>query len=152
MISQLIISSNDTSNTGRRKETMEYDLCTTDWILEKVRSDDVYAQHLYAAMCNNEFQKLEMWPILKDERWSCSWRHAGGIIAEMCNEGDYLNWYCSGIVGDEVSEDEFRIMTDANQERYLRTKSHVPEGCVTIEITDDLKKLGWKVIDPAVSQ
>mgnify|MGYP003705677079 CR=1 FL=1 len=29
----------------------------TDWILEKVRESDVYAQHLYAAMCNNEFQK-----------------------------------------------------------------------------------------------
>ena len=31
-----------------RIENMEYDLLTTDWILEKVRESDVYAQNLYA--------------------------------------------------------------------------------------------------------
>ena len=33
-----------------REHSMEYDLLTTDWILEKVRDDDAYAQNLYAAM------------------------------------------------------------------------------------------------------
>ncbi len=61
-------------------------------MLEKVRGDQVYAQHLYAAMCNNEFTKREMWPILKDERWNCSWRHAGGIIADMREEGEEIGF------------------------------------------------------------
>ena len=36
-----------------RVNNMEYDLVTTDWILEKVRASESYAQNLYAAMCNN---------------------------------------------------------------------------------------------------
>ena len=59
-----------------RKDNMEYDLLTTDWILEKVRSSKVYAQNLYCAMCNNDFIKREMWPLLKEQKWSCS-RAAG---------------------------------------------------------------------------
>jgi hypothetical protein len=80
-----------------RENNLEWDLLTTDWILEKVRSNNEYAQNLYAAMCNNEFTKREMWPILKEETWGCSWRYAGGIIADMQQKGDYIDWYCSGI-------------------------------------------------------
>ena len=87
-----------------RKNNMEYDLLTTDWILEKVRNSESYAQNLYAAMCNNGFIKLEVLPILKEEEWSASWRYAGGIIADMRQEGDYIDWYCSGI--RNISHDE----------------------------------------------
>lgn len=111
-----------------QKSSLEYDLRSTDWILEKVRSSDVYAQNLYAAMCNNEFQKLDVMPILKDQRWSCSWRYAGGIIADMRQEGDYIDWYCSGIGDAEGNVDGFQ-----------------PESTVTVEIEQDLKKLGWLV-------
>ena len=62
---------------------LEYDLLTTDWILEKVRTNDNYAQNLYAAMCNNGFIRLAVIPVLKGEEWGCSWRSAGGIIADM---------------------------------------------------------------------
>jgi hypothetical protein len=113
-----------------RENNLEYDLRTTDWILEKVRKDDNYAQHLYAALCNNDFQKLDVIPILKDLTWSCSWRYAGGIIADMQQKGDYINWYCSGINGpnDEATG-----------------KIRVAEGEVTDEVREDLKKLGWTV-------
>jgi hypothetical protein len=53
-----------------QKDNMEYDLRSTEWILAKVRASKSYAQNLYAAMCNNDFVKREMWPILKDQRWS----------------------------------------------------------------------------------
>jgi hypothetical protein len=49
-----------------RIENMEYDLLTTDWILEKVRECDVYAQNLYASMCNRDFIKYDVMPILKN--------------------------------------------------------------------------------------
>ena len=78
------------------KNNLEYDLHTTEWILEKVRSSDQYGRDLYAALCNNDFTKREMWEILKENTWSCSWRYAGGIIADMVEQGDYMDWYCGG--------------------------------------------------------
>lgn len=109
-----------------QKDNMEYDLRVTDWILQKARLSPTYAQNLYAAMCNNDFQKIDVMPILKDQRWSCSWRHAGGIIAHMRQEGDYIDWYCSG---------------------YSEEPGIVSESTVTDEVREDLHKLGWIVLD-----
>ena len=131
-----------------QKDNLEYDLRSTGWILEKVRGDDIYAQNLYAAMCNNDFTKREMWPILSEKRWSCSWRHAGGIIADMQEKGDYIDWYCSGIRNDYPSmcQEEWNEMTIEQQEHYKSKQAYVPEGTVTHEIDQDLYKLGWLVI------
>lgn len=107
-----------------QENNMEYDLRTCDWILEKVRTDKVYAQNLYCAMCNMDWCKRELWKVLKEEYWSCSWRHAGGIIADMRQEGDYINWYCSGIREDYEG-------------------GYAQEGQVTEQIERDLNKLGW---------
>lgn len=114
---------------------LEYDLRTTDWILAKVRASDVYAQNLYAAICNNEFQKADVFPILADQRCSYSWRYAGGIIADMQMKGDYIDWYCSGI--RDTKDD------DAD---YANPK-YVSESVVTDEIREDLKQLGWIVLE-----
>ena len=116
---------------------MEYDLRTTNWILEKVRGSDAYAQNLYAAMCNNTFQKVEVLPILKNQTWSCSWRMSGRIIADMRQKGDYLDWYCSGMGG---------FITDEEDTDYYHSNGYVIEGKVTQEILDDLKKLKWAVV------
>jgi hypothetical protein len=113
-----------------QKDNMEYDLRSTKWICLKVKASESYSQNLYAAMCNNDFQKLAVIPILQDQRWSASWRHAGGIIADMREEGDYIDWYCSGII-NEVPHPE----------------GYVPEMFVTDEIREDLKQLGWIVVD-----
>jgi len=130
-----------------QKDNMEYDLRSTQWIIDKAK-DDVYAQNLYAAMCNNDFTKNDVWPILTDKRWSCSWRHAGGIIADMQGKGDYIDWYCSGIRDSKIlDDDEFRALTKEQQESYIQGKKFVPEGCVTDEIREDLLKLGWIVVD-----
>ena len=107
-----------------QKNNMEYDLRTCDWILEKVRTDNIYAQNLYCAMCNVEWCKRELWKVLKEEYWGCSWRHAGGIVADMRQEGDYINWYCSGIRDDYEG-------------------GYAQEGQVTEQIERDLNKLGW---------
>jgi len=131
-----------------QKDNLEYDLRSTEWILEKVRGDDVYAQNLYAAMCNNDFIKREMWPILKDQRWSCSWRHSGGIVADMQEKGDYIDWYCSGIRDTRtLSENEIANLTEQEQLAYKAGEGYVSEGCVTEEIKDDLYKLGWLVVE-----
>lgn len=114
-----------------KKNNLEYDLRSTKWICDKVKQDEIYAQNLYAAMCNNSFQKLEVVPILTEKRWSCSWRYAGGIVADMREQGDYIDWYCSGI----------REKYESNSDR-----DYVSECVVTDEIREDLKQLGWTVI------
>ena len=114
-----------------QKDNLEYDLRITDWILDKVRTSDTYAQNLYAAMCNNGFIKNDVWPILLEKEWSCSWRYAGGIIADMREKGDYIDWYCSGI-GEGLGNGDID-----------GTKNYVGEGCITDEIKEDLLKLGW---------
>jgi hypothetical protein len=89
-----------------------------------------------------------MWPILTEKRWSCSWRHAGGIIADMQEKGDYIDWYCSGIRdAKDLDDDQFQQLTKEQQEIYLRNKAYVGEGTVTDEIRKDLLKLGWIVLD-----
>ena len=133
-------------NPEWQKDNMEYDLRTTDWILEKVRADDVYAQHLYAAMCNNDFIKNDVWPILTVQKWGCSWRHAGGIIADMQEVGDYVDWYCSGIRND-LDDSQFDSLNDEDKKQFLKIKAYVPESVVTDEIRNDLLKLGWITVE-----
>lgn len=68
---------------------MEYDL---EKLAPKLK-DPAYAKALYAALCNNIFEK----------QWSCSWRYAGGIVARLRGE-DYLDYYCSGSEGEVTEE------------------------------------------------
>jgi hypothetical protein len=120
---QIVFEQND----EWQKNNMEYDLRTCEWILDKVRKSEQYAQNLYAAMCNNEFVQCDdIWNILKKDYWGASWRRAGGIIADMQEKGDYIDWYCSGMRNENAG--------------------YVAESVITDEIRNDLMKLGWDVI------
>ncbi len=122
---------------------LEYDLRSTKWICDKARAREEYAQNIYAALCNQEWQRNEVWTRLKDQTWSCSWRYAGGIVADMREEGDYIDWYCSGIRGG-ASEAELAAMDAEQREKYQWMQDHfVGEGHVTDEIREDFFKLGW---------
>jgi hypothetical protein len=95
-----------------------WDLRGSEWIANKCKYSPVYSQNLYAALCNNRF--------LQDKKeWTCSWRYAGGIIADLNEKGDYIDWYCSGIGHN--------------------TDGFVGEGFITDEVRLDLLKLGWTV-------
>ena len=95
---------------------LENDLYHCSWMPRRVEHDD-YAQLLYAALCNNKFQKQEVWPVLKGDTWSCTWRSAGTIVSELRGQGNYMDWYLSG-----------------------------NEGVVVDIIAEDLEKLGWQVV------
>ena len=101
--------------------SLEKDLYDADFIKEKVKCE-VYAQKLYHSLCNTDWLRTEFISMLRQDPdrdfWSCSWRYAGGIVARLREEGDYMNWYCSG-----------------------------NEGIIDPEISQDLKKLGWQGID-----
>jgi len=117
-----------------QENNLEYDLRSAKWICDKAKANEFYAQNLYAAMCNQDWQKNDVWPLLKGETYSCSWRYAGGIVADMVEQGDYIDWYCSGIRGEQGID-------------YDPPLTFVPEGTVTDEIRNDLFKLGWIPVD-----
>jgi len=111
---------------------LEQDIRACESMMKKVQDSETYAQNLYAAMCNNVFQPNQVWPRLRDEYWSCSWRAAGGIVAELRGQdeaggivaklrgqGDYMDWYCSGIFGAGEADSY---------------QGYVSEGTVTDEI------------------
>jgi hypothetical protein len=124
-------------NLEWQRNNLEYDLRSTEWICDKAKANNDYAQNIYASLCNNDFLKLEVVPILKNDTWSCSWRNSGGIVADMRGEGDYIDWYCSGIGTDDSG-----YGLDHRQ-----ATGYVPEGIVTDEIREDFKKLGWIVVE-----
>ena len=104
-----------------QKDNLEWDLRISDKLCAKVKDDD-YAKKLYAALCNTDWLRCEVIPLLRQhpdkDMWHCSWRYAGGIVAHMREEGDYIDWYCSG-----------------------------NEGYIDPEVAEDLKELGWQGID-----
>jgi hypothetical protein len=110
---------------------LEKDLRNTDWIRAKIQSSDSYAQNLYAALCNNSFLPKNVFEVLKNNEWGCSWRYAGGMVADIRNGGHYLDYYCSS-------------------HRTDRHKGYVHEQTVTDEIREDLDQLGWIVVSDII--
>lgn len=90
---------------------LEKDLRSSQYIHDKCVSSETYCRDLYSALCNNRFVYN-----YNDKEWDFSWRYAGGIISDILEKGEYLDWYCSG-----------------------------NEGNVTDEVRSDLIKLGWSV-------
>lgn len=107
---------------------LDTDLFSNLLIIQKVRSSESYAQNLYAALCNNEFVKGD-----EEKNWGCSWRTSGDIVATIIGKGDYLDWFCSG-------------MLLAPDDEYLQQKGFVTEGTITEEVEKDLEILGWHKI------
>lgn len=99
------------------KPNLEHDLLNSNTIKNKCLHSEIYSQNLYAALCNNRF-------FYGDKIWTCSWRYSGGIVSEINNRNEYMDYYCSGIGGRE---------------------GFVGEGFVTDEVRTDLLKLGWIV-------
>lgn len=115
------------------------DLENSEYIRNRARDNRSYAQNIYAALCNMRWCKIsgesaqDTLSILKDDLWSCSWRAAGRIVSDVIGEGDYLNWYCSGIGDTDIG---YGLSADQGT-------GYVAEGIVTEEIANDFKQLGW---------
>ena len=116
---------------------LDFDIRASDYIVNKVQSDAVYAQNLYAALCNNTFQKSDPWEILKNIKWRCSWQEAGDIVASIRYYTDEY-WYCSGSRSPAMADD----FVDDKVYHF----AYVKEGTITNDIRDDLKKIGWIIL------
>jgi hypothetical protein len=87
---------------GAVRPDLARDLGMSPRIRDLVRSE-LFATVLYSALCNTTWlHKATGTP------WHCSWRSAGGIVADLRCEGDYLDWYCSmgeGLVDEQVLDE-----------------------------------------------
>ena len=87
--------------------SLDADLMASARIRELV-ADRRFAEDLYRALCNISWFRAA-------REWSCTWRGAGGIVADLRDLGEeYIDFYCSG-----------------------------REGTVTEEVARELKQLGW---------
>lgn len=95
-------------------QQFERDLLASKEIRAKV-SDIIFARELYAALCNTDLYYRDC-----DTPVSCSWRHAGGVVADLRDQNeDYLDFYCSG-----------------------------HEGQVTVAVETALAVIGWRAVTP----
>ena len=111
---------------GRKVFNLERDIRSTDWIITKVRQQEIYAQNLYAALCNNEYVPQDVWGILKNIHWDCTWRYAASLVAEIREDDSYIDWYCSGTGFQGTDFTGF-----------------VEESYVTEEVEFDFNQIGW---------
>jgi hypothetical protein len=112
----------------RKVFNLERDVRATDWIVRKIRKQEIYAQNFYAALCNNQYQPRDVWGILSNISWDCSWRYAANLVAEIREDDSYIDWYCSGT---GFSGTDFT--------------GFVEESYVTEEIESDINNIGWLV-------
>ena len=110
----------------RKVFNLERDIRSTDWVINKVRYREIYAQNLYAALCNNQYVPKDVWGILSNVQWDCTWRYAADIIADIRKDESYMDWYCSGtgFMGTDFA-------------------GFVEESYVTKEVESDFNSIGW---------
>jgi hypothetical protein len=111
---------------GRKVFNLERDIRKTEWIVTKVRGREIYAQNLYAALCNNAYVPKDVWGILSNITWDCNWRYAADLISEIRQDESYIDWYCSGTGFQGIDFAGF-----------------VEESYVTEEIETDFNTIGW---------
>jgi hypothetical protein len=113
----------------RKIFNLERDIKSADWVVDKIRQKEIYAQNLYAALCNNDFAPKDSWCILKNIKWNCTWTYAANIISEIRQDDNYSNWYGSGT--------GFRGVDFAG---------FVEESYVTDEVASDIDQIGWLIL------
>lgn len=111
---------------GRKIFNLERDIRTTDWIVHRIRHEDIYAQNWYAALCNNDFVPKDVWGVLTNITWNCTWRYAADLISDIREDESYQDWYASGTGFRGVDFCGF-----------------VEESFVTEEIEHDINNIGW---------
>jgi hypothetical protein len=67
---------------------------------ERMKSNNDLCKDVWAALANVTWYHPE-----SKQEYSCSFRYAGGLIADLRGEGDYMDWYCcapNASITDEI--------------------------------------------------
>ena len=69
---------------------------------KRMKESDDFCTQIWSALANI------IWKHKSGEEYSCTFRYAGGMIADIIDKGGYMDWYCSGpceTVSDEIKKD-----------------------------------------------
>lgn len=83
----------DVESTRRRKSHKAFELALERLLGERIRADGACAVEMWSALANVG------WHASDGDIVSYSFREAGDLVAWLREEGDYMDWYCSGDVG-----------------------------------------------------
>ncbi len=79
---------------------------------EKMKVSETLCSEVWSALANI------VWKNTDGGEFSVSFRSAGGLIANIIQEGSYMDWYCSGeyaVVSEEVSAGMLTLGWTAHQ-------------------------------------
>ena len=82
----------------------------------KIKEDLDFATDVYGALCNMRWKNINDSNII----YSCSWRYAGGMIADIrgnYHTMNYMDFYCSGNEG-VVTEEIEKLFKELGWEQY----------------------------------
>lgn len=97
-----------------RRPSLDVDMAKDPIVAAYLKDIDT-AKSFYRAICNMQWRKINPLPEadriveklkgIDSDLWSCSWRYAGGVIADIRNANynvkeDYMDYYCSGNEGE----------------------------------------------------
>lgn len=71
---------------------------------ERMKTDEELCRKIWSSLANVDWYYIGERPLLLEV--SYSFRAAGGMIANIIERGDYMDWYCSG--PDGIINNEFR--------------------------------------------
>lgn len=105
---------------------LRVDLAADARFLDRI-GDDLFARAVYDSLCNSEYRKGD-----DRTRWSCSWRSAGGIVADLRDKGEsYIDFY----LGEMLDGDGEAVDAETRRETYAEVMSHY-------------MRLGWRIVGP----
>lgn len=72
-------------------QSISFEVLLNKLFSEKVQNEN-FAKKLYDCLCNTIWYNKTT-----NDIYSCTWRYAGGIVADMRKKGEnYLDFYCQG--------------------------------------------------------
>ena len=105
-----------------QKDTFKNSLKSLQKLLQE---NDKLAQEMYAALCNTNWEQIS-----GTEKYSCSWRYAGGLVAGLREKKEsYMDFYCSGGEG-KVTPRISSLMSKLGWRHYIMRRSRDEEPSI----------------------
>lgn len=85
---------------GKKNSNFESDL--KEIFSDRMKQDGDFCKQIWSSLANVTWKHKKSYI-----EYAESFRYAGGLIAEIRGEGDYMDWYCSGeyaTVCDEIKK------------------------------------------------